>query len=657
MGHESLGSLESRIGDLSVLKKLRASFELQLETEGSSSIETWLSKVSFTERSGLFRELLDAEIRFHQQHGKEPLFEEYLARFPDFEREIQSVFESHELRPPQGSNDKSMESTVDVTPAAASRIEGSTQWGGGDFVGRYRLESFLGRGAFGEVWKALDPELMRPVAIKLPRREVLDGHDLMSKFRDEARRAASLKDDGIVPVFDIGHVGAGAFIVSEFINGPTLAQRMKSGPIARAECVRIIALLARSLHQAHLAGLVHRDMKPSNVLLRPDGTPAITDFGLAISEDEQLIAPDGVVGTAAYMSPEQARGEGRLVDGRSDLYSLGIMFFQLLTGRLPFQFKTSRDCLDQIIRREVRPPRSIDDTIPVELERICLRCLEKEVSKRYSTGRDLADDLQKWIALQQPVSHRGHLAIATLALLLAGVGLFAFGSKNKVTAIPSVEDPTVTLDQRGQRLELLGQPLDEIATLKGDATDFLHLDNVERTLTLRSERNLWVLAANDRGRPPLSIRGTMLVDGWIGSAGFVWGLSNDPKAFPARNPQCFAILLERYDPNGPVKLSLKQLFIDEFLQGSRWVNHVKTLAEAPVKGPVNRFQALEVVLHETGVEVWIDGQVVWKPEIVDAKALQEFMSAEGAVGLAGRGKTVVFREATVMFQDSKGKAN
>jgi serine/threonine protein kinase len=535
------------------------------------------------------------------------------------------------------------------------------------------LEKFLGRGAFGEVWKALDPELMRPVAIKLPRAQFLNGHDLSLKFRDEARRAASLrdlKDPGIVPVFDVGHIDAGTFIVSEFIDGPTLSKRLRTGPISRNESVRLVARLANSLHKAHLEGLVHRDMKPSNILLRPDGTPTITDFGLAISEDEQLAAHDGVVGTAAYMSPEQARGEGRLVDGRSDLYSLGTIFYQLLTGRLPFQFKSSRDYLDQIARREIRPPRSIDDTIPVELERICLRCLEKEIGKRYSTGRDLADDLQKWVALQQPDSRRIHVAVAGLAaLVLAGASLALLGplrskSDFQMGTQPNTPNPQVNIQTNpkpvsrpitpaplGQRLELFEQPLEEVAALKGNATDFWQVDDKNRMLTLRSERNLWILATTYRGRAPLTIRGSVFVDEAIGSAGFCWGLYGDPNAFPQENPKCFAIIIERDESRGPLKLCLKQFVANDFIPGTRWVNETTTIAEATLDGPATQYQALEIVVQETGLEVLVGGRLAWKPQVPDEKEFREIMSAEGAVGLVGRGTTVIVRDATVMFQD------
>lgn len=666
--HASQGS-GLAVADSSIIKQLRSSFESQLKTAKGAAIETWLSKSSDDDRPAVFAELLEAELAYCQERGQVPSLNEYLARFSGFDREIYQVFNAHVLKSPRGSNDQSIDSTIDAVPSPIrhSEIRHSEEWPSwktGDFVGRYRLDVAIGHGASGDVWKGFDPELNRAVAIKLPRKKTRSGFDVMLQFRDEARRASSLNYEGIVPVYDIGQVGNSVFIVSEFIDGPTLSERIKAGPISREESVRIVAHLARSLHQAHRAGLVHRDIKPSNVLMRPDGSPAITDFGLAISEQEQLTAGDGVVGTAAFMSPEQARGEGRLVDGRSDLYGLGVILFQLLTGRLPFQYKTSSDLLDQIIHREVRPLRSIDDTIPPALERICLRCLAKGVRDRYSTGRDLADDLQNWNTAPKRMSRSVMAAIALLvSAVLLGTAQFGFTVKPKDATTPIV--PSVpeagSLARTDKWLELLDQPLEKVAYLKaGPSTGFL-LDTSKRTLSVQSGKGfLTVLATPHKGRPPFRIRSSISMDEWIGTAGFVWGITDDLAALPKKQRYCFVLIIQRMDPNLPAYLILHRLTVGEMfldLFDVQWVNTTNELARKPIEMPKTQSITLEFEIQDTEIEVFWDGLSVWKPTFRDPKRREAILASDGLLGFAAHGKSVVFRDATVKFLSSTRKNN
>ena len=265
------------------------------------------------------------------------------------------------------------------------------------FIGRYRVIGVLGQGGFGRVYRAHDAELDRDVAIKVPVAGRA-GHYLdVGTYLREARILARLSHPNIVPVYDVGHTADGrCYVVSKYMEGGDLAAKLGRGRPAFAESVGLVAALCEALHYTHTHDLFHRDIKPANILLDADGIPYLADFGLAL-KDEDLGKGAGCVGTAAYMSPEQARGEGHRVDGRSDIFSMGIVLYELLTGRRPFRGSTHQEVFQQIIHAEPRPPRQIDDTIPRDLDRICLKALSKRACERYATARDLAEDLQHFL--------------------------------------------------------------------------------------------------------------------------------------------------------------------------------------------------------------------------------------------------------------------
>ena len=323
------------------------------------------------------------------QAGEKPDRAAILREHPELLSALDCLEALEQLAPPPQHETAHADGDVDISPPLAAMPC--------DF-GPYELIREIGRGGMGVVYEARQKGLDRSVAVKM----ILAGHlaspESVRRFQTEARAAARLRHSNIVHIHDVGQFNGQDFFAMEYIEGPSLAQRIQQGSTDVNAAARLVSTVSRAVEHLHQQGIVHRDLKPSNILLDADGRPYVTDFGLAkvFSEGVDMTATGAIAGTPSYMAPEQASPRRAEITQATDVYSLGAILYELLTGEPPFHAETAFDTLVAVLSGDPSMPRTIDPRIPRGLELICLKCLAKEPRKRYESAAALADDLDRF---------------------------------------------------------------------------------------------------------------------------------------------------------------------------------------------------------------------------------------------------------------------
>ena len=383
--------------------------------------------------------------------GQEPDRDQLLTDHPEVAEELREFLSTHDQMheaagppsPPQEDatippRPSSEDHTLAPGPASSETTLGTKV----RYFGDYELLDEIARGGMGVVYKARQTSLNRIVALKMILAGQLASEEDVQRFHAEAEAAANLDHPGIVPIYEIGEHEGQHYFSMGFVEGESLADKIKDGPLPPREAAEYAKKVAEAIAFAHQRGVIHRDLKPANVLLDQNGEPKVTDFGLAkrVEGDSGLTATGQILGTPSYMPPEQASGQLDEVRETADVYALGAILYCLISGRPPFQAAAPLDTLMQVLEREPVSPRLLNNKVPRDLETVCLKALEKDVRRRYQSAHSLAAELERFLndepILARPISWPARAwrwckrkpiqaaMQATLALLL---GTFAIG--------------------------------------------------------------------------------------------------------------------------------------------------------------------------------------------------------------------------------------
>jgi serine/threonine protein kinase len=374
------------------LEETRGELQRQLQSGQACRVEDWLTAhPELVADPQAVLDLIYEEYATRLELQQEELAREFYARFPQWRSALRRQFHFHcWVSETLGGDSLHRPRTLGADPCGPE----SPHAGPGDLTSAFEIQGEIGRGGMGVVYRAWQKDLNRPVALKVSRAE----GDGAARLQAEAQAVARLQHPNIVQVYGIGQQDGGAYLVLELVDGGTLAGRLEEGPLPAREAAALLGTLARAVHHAHERGVVHRDLTPANILFTRDGVPKVADFGLARLQSDRAATrarAGWLLGTPNYMPPEQVAGEEKRVGPAGDIYSLGAILYEALTGRLPFQGKSLLETLRLVLTQMPVPPRQLDPGIPDPLEAICLRCLAKAPRRRYPTAAELAGALEE----------------------------------------------------------------------------------------------------------------------------------------------------------------------------------------------------------------------------------------------------------------------
>jgi WD40 repeat protein len=367
-------------------------FEAAWRSGQSPRIEDFLAEAASPDRPRLARMLMALELELRGERGECPDPITYRERLPGYATQVEAAFAEAAADPPGG-----LESAL---PTIRGEGTEGAAWSTPPTVPGYEILGELGRGGMGVVYRARQLLLKRPCALKMILAGPHAGTEANVRFLAEAEAAARLRHPHVVQVYGIGAVDGLAYLELEYIEGGSLAARLEGRPWPARQAARLVEPLARAMTEAHRLGVVHRDLKPSNVLLAADGTPKVADFGLAkaLDADGGLTRSHAILGSPSYMAPEQAEGKARMVGPAADVYALGAILYELLTGRPPFRGATALETLEQVKSAEPVPLSRLVPVTPRDAETIALKCPRKDPGRRYASAAALAEDLRRFLA-------------------------------------------------------------------------------------------------------------------------------------------------------------------------------------------------------------------------------------------------------------------